>query len=61
MAHAMDGDAEHEEVLYHVVCHDCETEFLSHGEREAEERLSEHQSSTGHNVEYAALSETGGN
>jgi hypothetical protein len=40
---------------YHIVCHDCATEFLTSGEAEAEQRLSEHRSETGHNVEFAPL------
>ena len=40
---------------YHIVCHDCPTELLVDGEAKAERRLSEHRSSTGHNVEFAAL------
>ncbi|GGI97513.1 hypothetical protein GCM10008995_04260 [Halobellus salinus] len=40
---------------YHIVCHDCPTELLADGEAEAQRHLSEHRSSTGHNVEFAAL------
>jgi len=41
--------------VYHIVCHDCPTEFVSRGESKAREQLSEHRSATGHHVEYAAL------
>jgi len=41
--------------LYHVVCHDCPTELLVTGISEAEARLEEHQASTAHDVELAAL------
>ena len=41
---------------YHIVCHDCPTELLTNGEAKAEQQLSEHRASTGHNVEFAALS-----
>lgn len=56
MAHATDVDsAVTGEYLYHVVCHDCPTELLSSGASEAEARVDEHEASTGHNVELAAL------
>ncbi len=41
--------------VYHVVCHDCPTEFLVTDGSEAEQRLAEHRSATEHNVEMAAL------
>lgn len=41
--------------IYHVVCHDCPTEFVCKGESAARERLSQHRSATGHRVELAAL------
>jgi hypothetical protein len=41
--------------FYHIVCHDCPTEFLARGESEARTQCSEHESSTGHNVEFASL------
>ena len=41
---------------YHIVCHDCSTELLTNGEAKAERQLSEHRSSTGHDVEVAVLS-----
>jgi hypothetical protein len=49
------GDTTEEPGVYHVVCHDCQTEFLATDGSEAERQLSEHRSSTGHNVEFAAL------
>jgi hypothetical protein len=58
MSNAIDGDApENESPVYHIVCHDCPTEFISRSESDAERHLSEHRASTGHNVEYADLSE----
>lgn len=47
------ADDDHD--TYHIVCHDCPTEFLTSGRSEAEQRLSEHRRSTGHNVEFASL------
>lgn len=41
--------------VYHIVCHDCPTEFVSKGESKAREQFSEHRSTTGHRVEFAAL------
>ena len=49
------GDVDERPGVYHVVCHDCRTEFLATDGSEAERQLSEHRSSTGHNVEFAAL------
>ncbi|MBB6645407.1 hypothetical protein [Halobellus ruber] len=48
---ASDGDRN----TYHIVCHDCPTEFLTDGRTEAEQRLSEHRRSTDHSVEFASL------
>ena len=41
--------------IYHIVCHDCPTEFLATEDSEAEQRLTEHRSATGHNVDFAAI------
>ena len=41
--------------VYHIVCHDCPTEFVSRGESKAQEQVSEHKSATDHRVEFAAL------
>ena len=57
MPRAIDSETADTDDVYHIVCHDCPTELLSHGEAEAERQLSKHRSSTGHNVEYAALHE----
>ena len=44
---------------YHIVCHDCATEFLTAGKAEAERQLTEHHSATGHNVEFASVGRVG--
>jgi hypothetical protein len=44
-----------ESKVYHIVCHDCPTEFVSQGESKAQKQLSEHESETNHHVEFAAL------
>lgn len=41
--------------VYHVVCHDCETELLFGEQSEARQVLSEHESETEHSVEFAPL------
>jgi len=48
-------DAADDSDTYHIVCHDCPTEFLTTRQAEARRRLSEHRNSTGHNVEFAPL------
>jgi hypothetical protein len=56
MSQVFDADSDaNEEYLYHVVCHDCPTESVSERASDAEERLDEHRSSTGHNIEVAQL------
>jgi hypothetical protein len=50
------ADTVDEHGAYHIVCHDCPMELLINGKAKAEQRLTEHQSSTGHNVEFAPLS-----
>jgi hypothetical protein len=60
MPNGFDGDAtDVESPAYHIVCHDCPTEFVSRSESDAERHFSEHRSSTGHNVEYADLTGEG--
>jgi len=53
--HETNGD----DGVYHIVCHDCPTEFLATEGSKAEQRLSEHRSATGHDVDFAALGGTG--
>ncbi|MGQ4557020.1 hypothetical protein [Halobellus sp. GM3] len=60
MAKADGSDSDRSETsMYHVVCHDCPTESVSQSEPDAERRSTEHRSTTGHNVEYAALTGAG--
>lgn len=61
MSRPADADeGEKQRPVFHLVCHDCPTEAVARGEREAQERLSKHRSETGHNVELAPIASVEG-